>query len=457
MVAGRRRAACRCSAAPATPAYQTILSLPQTSGDLRDDADATGCIFVGPTRLVLNSAGTMTTTSPFTTATTTDADNYNRCVGNNKALPGVLFTRNAKTSSPDETSGQCTGYTGNRIGFPIQNVGGDSSADDITRYGCASGDIFVSGVLNGRMTVAAENDVVVVDDVTYQSYGQTTEDDLLGLIAEQFVRVYHPISCPSSYVVDVNSVRTCQDDRGANLADSRFNTDTGGLFSDPKIHAAILALNHSFGVQQYNNGDQLGTLTVYGASPRSGVARSPSSASPATSRTTATTRACSTRARPASWTRSASPGRSRRSPRWPTRPRARRPGCRCASRPDPQPEAAISTPKITSTTRVMSRPMAASTAAMMLVTRPAVTIGSPPRAPPASTIRRLATRAMTIPAMAPARPTSQTTGPRKSQPTTHPNRFTARLVTPVIMAPVAIGSFGGAIGMGPYGPQATGG
>jgi hypothetical protein len=247
------------------PAYQTILTLPQTSGDLRDDADATGCIFVGPTRLVLNSAGTMTTTSPFTTATTTDADNYNRCVGNNKALPGVLFTRNAKTSSPDETSGQCTGYTGNRIGFPIQNVGGDSSADDITRYGCASGDIFVSGVLNGRMTVAAENDVVVVDDVTYQSYGQTTEDDLLGLIAEQFVRVYHPISCPSSYVVDVNSVRTCQDDRGANLADSRFNTDTGGLFSDPKIHAAILALNHSFGVQQYNNGDQLGTLTVYGA------------------------------------------------------------------------------------------------------------------------------------------------------------------------------------------------
>jgi hypothetical protein len=104
-----------------------------------------------------------------------------------------------------------------------------------------------------------------VDDVTYQSFGQTTEDDLLGLIAEQFVRVYHPIRCPSSYVVDVNSVVTCQNQRGANLSDTRFNTGTGGLFRDPRIHAAILALNNSFGVQQYNNGNALGTLTVYGA------------------------------------------------------------------------------------------------------------------------------------------------------------------------------------------------
>jgi hypothetical protein len=239
------------------PAYQPILQLPQTSGALRTDAEGSGCLFIGPTQLTLNSTGTMTTTSPFTTATTTDADNFTRCVGTNKALPGVIFTRNALTSSPDETGGQCAGYTGNRLGFPIAN--------DITRYECASGDIFVSGVLNGRLTVAAENDVVVVDDVTYQSYGQTTEDDMLGLIAEQFVRVYHPISCPSNQTVDANNVRVCRNLQGANLADTRFNTDTGGLFRDPKIHAAILALNDSFGVAQFNNGAQLGTLTVYGA------------------------------------------------------------------------------------------------------------------------------------------------------------------------------------------------
>jgi len=133
MVEHRRRHRVRhpCAGTPAfsrtgDPAYQTILTLPQTSGDLRDDADATGCIFVGPTRLVLNSAGTMDTTSPFTT--TTDADNYNRCVGSNKLCPGVIFTRNALTSSPDETSGQCTGWTGNRLGFPIQNVGCSTDA-----------------------------------------------------------------------------------------------------------------------------------------------------------------------------------------------------------------------------------------------------------------------------------------------------------------------------------------
>jgi hypothetical protein len=65
---------------------------------------------------------------------------------------------------------------------------------------------------------------------------------MLGLVANQFVQVYHPVSSG-----------------GNNLTDSRT-----GLFSNPQVHAAILALGHSFIVQNYDEGNQLGTITVSG-------------------------------------------------------------------------------------------------------------------------------------------------------------------------------------------------
>jgi hypothetical protein len=48
---------------------------------------------------------------------------------------------------------------------------------------------------------------------------------------------------------------------GTNLSDTRNPTAT---FQNPQIHAAILALTHSFIVQNYEEGAQLGTITVNG-------------------------------------------------------------------------------------------------------------------------------------------------------------------------------------------------
>jgi hypothetical protein len=42
------------------------------------------------------------------------------------------------------------------------------------------------------------------------------------------------------------------------------SNDTGSL-TNPTIYAAILAVNHSFIVDNYDCGNQLGTLHVYGA------------------------------------------------------------------------------------------------------------------------------------------------------------------------------------------------
>ena len=61
---------------------------------------------------------------------------------------------------------------------------------------------------------------------------------LLGLIANNFVRVYHP----------------CSND-----------SNSTGSITDPVIDAAILAIKHSFIVDNFSCGNPLGDLTVRGA------------------------------------------------------------------------------------------------------------------------------------------------------------------------------------------------
>ena len=208
-----------------------ILPLPSTNTAIKVETDRTagktGCLYNGPTRIMLNSSGTMTVTSPFTTFSA-----YASCVGTNVALPtnGVIYVQNV----PSTQTATCTGSQ-NRLGYPISG--------DVTSYGCRDGDVFVSGTLRGRLTIAAENNIVIVANTTYQTTGASSTD-MLGLVANQFVQVYHPVNSS-----------------GTNLSDSRNPTST---FTNPQIHAAMLALGHSFIVQNYDEGAQLGTITING-------------------------------------------------------------------------------------------------------------------------------------------------------------------------------------------------
>jgi hypothetical protein len=211
------------------PEVVPILPLPTTNTAIKTETDRTagktGCLYNGPTRIVLNASGTMTVTSPFTTSST-----YAACVGTNVALPanGVIYVQNV----PSGQSASCSGSQ-NRLGYPISN--------DVTDYGCRDGDVFLSGTLKGRLTIAAENNIVIVANTRYATTGAASTD-MLGLVANQFVQVYHPVNSS-----------------GNNLTDSRT-----GLFTNPQIHAAMLALGHSFIVQNYDEGAQLGTITING-------------------------------------------------------------------------------------------------------------------------------------------------------------------------------------------------
>ena len=110
--------------------------------------------------------------------------------------------------------------------------------------GC--GNVYVRGTYTGQLTIAAENDIIIDGELCRGACGTPTGTGMLGLIANNFVRVLH------AYPEQV--------------AENDCNGSTGEVrLSNLNIDAAILAIKHSFIVDHYNCGSGLGNLNVEGA------------------------------------------------------------------------------------------------------------------------------------------------------------------------------------------------
>ena len=224
------------------PRYAPALSLPTANAELLKyvnpdiDGDGTtgpGCYYKGATRIRFTGT-TMRVYSPSTDTAGTPASCFNtsnRAVEQTVNIPPVIYV--------DSTSSSCTyGATG----YPQTNedvtVGTATAVSwgRTTNYDCRRGSVYIQGNANDQVTVAAKDDVVVTGNLTLDD--NATGTDLIGLIAGNYVWVYHP-------------VRT----DGTNLLSTHVTT----------IQAAILALRHSFVVQNWNEGAPLGTLNVMGA------------------------------------------------------------------------------------------------------------------------------------------------------------------------------------------------
>lgn len=217
-----------------TPTIATrVLEMPPTNTAIRAQADPAtstqGCLYKGSTRIVLKSNGKMDVTS----ATTAAQTNPGCGPGNDLDLPenGVIYV--------DPSTGTCPGaWGGKAVGlYPVNN--------DVTTYNCLAGDVFVQGTLNGQLTIASANDIIVTDDLTYHQQVwdgtsiQTGVNDVLGLVAQGFIEVYHPV-----------------DGSGDEIARSQVR--------NMEIDAAILSVANSFTVQNYHRGDTLGDLKIRG-------------------------------------------------------------------------------------------------------------------------------------------------------------------------------------------------
>jgi hypothetical protein len=242
------------------PAFNGILTLPPNNANIQREVDPAftstpGCLYAGPTKIVFKSTGKMDVTSPWTRDTS-------RCaVGTNVAIPtnGVIYVQSVPTTStaanywaPGASGKPSCAANGNAIGYP-------QNSDD-SQYPCQSGDVFVEGVMKGQATIASENDIYVTGDLTYQG-GVTggSANDILGLVANNYVYVYHPVNCGNN--------GSC-----SNVSYSHTDTTSGGstgttngAFSNPIIQAAVLSVQHSFMVQNYTEGAQLGNINLTGA------------------------------------------------------------------------------------------------------------------------------------------------------------------------------------------------
>jgi hypothetical protein len=176
--------------------------------------------FIGVTHLVLNgTANTITVTNSKKEVKTISWPNN-----------GLIYVRSSKEPA---------------CAYTYSPLDSDNSKEEKEETNC--GNVYVSGTYSSSLTIGAEDDLIVNGSVvptTVKTTGEAPSGTVaLGLIANNYVRVYHPIE---------EKFGKCS---------GNLNTEMNNVW----IYAAILSTKHSFLVDNYGCGESLGKLNVYGA------------------------------------------------------------------------------------------------------------------------------------------------------------------------------------------------
>jgi hypothetical protein len=202
-----------------------LVPLPADNANLFPDAQNHGIVLpAGTTNLTLSVSGGKTTGTAVT------------CTSATSCTTSTIYdlTANPIIYAPNSTTGCAPSYTPTNVTYQQTSAG---------KFYGACGDIYVSGTYATGLTVAAADNIVITGSLlnTTDTDGQTmpTGTSTMGLVANQYVRVYHPVTNPGT------------------------NHCTGST-SNLTIDSAILTLAHSFFVDNYNCGSTA-TLTIHGA------------------------------------------------------------------------------------------------------------------------------------------------------------------------------------------------
>lgn len=271
--------------------FSPQLSMPSSNLSMRTIAAKTGCLYTGPTQVTYTGNGKMTVKSPWTKQTEPSASSNtkpDKCgtLADLRSSSGatvsvlannLLFVQDVPTDRADPNY---TSTTANwPTGFTCLDSSGDSAAADSSSsagwkfydvqyprsdevpasgwgsgyvwdtttpaYGCRSGDLYVSGTVQGITTAAASNYVYMVGDLIEKS----RTADLLGLVGNSAVLVWNPMK-----------VETVTYNGNRYAVYRPILTDT-----KREIDAALLSVQHTVQVQNYDRGAERGTLTVFGS------------------------------------------------------------------------------------------------------------------------------------------------------------------------------------------------
>jgi Tfp pilus assembly protein PilX len=169
------------------PKYAAQLQLPDNTNDM---SKFPGCGYVGSTRIRFTGDGKMLVWSP--NSVVPAACGGSHPMGVSVAVPDnqVIYVSAAPSTH------QCAaGEIGD--GLPLS---GDLNMTYADQY-CGQGNLYVEGSIKGRVTMAAENSIVLTGDLTLA--GGLNGTDMAGLVAGNSVEVMHPwldfnaTSCPS--------------------------------------------------------------------------------------------------------------------------------------------------------------------------------------------------------------------------------------------------------------------
>jgi Tfp pilus assembly protein PilE len=202
---------------------QATVDLPPSNTALATTAAAGGRVFTGVTKIRLNG-------------------NQMSLDGGStwQALPanGVIYVKNGATGCTEQP--------------PIL-------ADYAESTSC--GNVYVSGTYSGNLTIAAQNDIIIAPTNITNAANPPGNNDaslkratgstgVLGLIAENFVRIAHRVTPSPRTDPD-----TC----------TNVNSTAYPNIGNVTVQAAILSVQHSFTVDNYGCGSAEGNLTVIGA------------------------------------------------------------------------------------------------------------------------------------------------------------------------------------------------
>jgi hypothetical protein len=276
------------------PQPTAVVEMPDTNSEMRTETrndlpvqvPNPGCLYTGPTSITMNNDGTMTVISPFTQFTNiaaTSAGKSNpsaRCgapgtaagqLGNaagaivpvpNDNLVYVQTVPGTSTDANYTAVGTWpTGFTCNNRGtadegwtfgtvattltrYPIVNEDRPLSSTSTTpAYGCRSGDLYLKGVVKGKVTLGAENFVYITGNVTYND----NRADMIGIVGQNALWIWNPMD---------------------NIVDNAgVNNDSGTamLGTGRTIYGSLLSVAHTIQVQNYQVGGSRGTLKIVGS------------------------------------------------------------------------------------------------------------------------------------------------------------------------------------------------
>ncbi len=127
-----------------------------------------------------------------------------------------------------------------------------SQSANVYNKNSVCGNVYVSGNYSSSLTIAAQNDIIIEGSVTTNLSGTA----VMGMVANNFIRVMHGVTTRSG---------TTQGQCGsaANVAAQTLTT--------ARIDAAVLALNHSFIVDNFDCGAPIGGTPPSGGLEVNGV------------------------------------------------------------------------------------------------------------------------------------------------------------------------------------------